>query len=829
MNRLAILLCLGFFACAKTTPGAAGIGEPCVLNGDCANGFLCASGRCALPANLGGCEPAALRCNGSDVEKCNDAGLGWENVTTCTTGCSAGACRPQACNPGQRRCEGDTAEACSPAGDAWTFVQQCATHCDTDTGRCKAPACAPFSSRCAPDGSAAVWVCDAYGSGYVTTACQPNEECQGGACAPASAGCTAGDVRCNGREAQACVAGAPGTTKWQTRESCALSCSGGLCQGGVGCAAVTLHAAVTSAPADGVSTVLFYSDPVVSAAGLPLPDGQEFTVSASAAAAGSPDLTDSTDADPSLSGVQVLSAGGRVHFTVHAPAPGSADVPVTATARLSSAGNCGGRATLTFGSAPFGGVLVAEDFTSGGSTVNGGTDWNTTRGELLATFPFPTGDGRDGPLEVGTGSTLDIAALGLAPAYPVVSLGSAGARLGGVLGSADLQGGDEVLLWDAQGSASGSANAGSFESLVVASVSGDQVTFTTPVRGYYGAAGDQAVNTQRVVLQRVPQLASLTVQPGGVLTTSAWDGQKGGLLFVRVAGAAVIRGDVDLDGKGYRAAASQSAPGEDGLDGVLAGGGGGLGAGGGGYGTAGVGAGSGTSYGSSSLSTLFLGSGGGCTVASCPVDGGRGGGAAVIFARTLSLQAAAPNTNWQGSVHANGVTAAGTGGGSGGSIWLAASSVVLGDGSVGVIKAAGKGNGGLGRVRLDYLSTDVNGVGTGGADCSRSAPACALGQHGPLVAQSSDAYLISGGTTDIHQVKLEAALGSPAGAIYRASTWAGDPPDFSAPLAIGDTATFGTDTGMPKLGKRFRWRAELSPTPGTTQTLLGLQWSLKIY
>ena len=91
-------------ACAKTTPTGAGIGEPCVGNGDCAAGFICASSRCSLPANLGGCEPNAARCNGADVEKCSVSGLGWDHVTTCATGCTAGACRPQVCTPGAARC-----------------------------------------------------------------------------------------------------------------------------------------------------------------------------------------------------------------------------------------------------------------------------------------------------------------------------------------------------------------------------------------------------------------------------------------------------------------------------------------------------------------------------------------------------------------------------------------------------------------------------------------------------------------------------------------------------------------------------------------------------
>src|SRR5262249_54095922 len=112
--------------------------------------------------------------------------------------------------------------------------------------------------------------------------------------------------------------------------------------------------------------------------------------------------------------------------------------------------------------------------------------------------------------------------------------------------------GDEVVLWDAQGSSSGTANAGTYELHHVADVSGSQVTLAEDVAAYFGAAADQAVALQRVSLQRVPHLSSLTVAAGGALTSSGWDGSKGGLIFLRVAGTAKIQGDLRVDGGGFR-------------------------------------------------------------------------------------------------------------------------------------------------------------------------------------------------------------------------------------------------------------------------------------
>ena len=819
----AILAC----ACAKTVPAGLGIGEPCLQNGDCAAGFICTSGRCALPSNLGGCEPNAVRCNGPDVEKCSSSGLGYDLVTTCATGCTAGACRPQVCTPGASRCEGDAAEACSPSGDAWALVQECATHCDANTGHCKTPACAPFTARCSPSGANSIEVCDAYGSGYVVTQCGASEACNNGICVSSSAGCSVGDLRCNGNDAQKCVGGAAaGTTQWQTAETCVGACNGGVCDSAGACAAVALHAAVAVAPADGVSTVLFYSDPITSASGAPLPDGEEFTVSLTTAGATAAAAIASADADAALPGVQVKSSGGVVRFVVTAPSSAAGDALVNAQARLVNGPSCGASAQLTFSAGASSGVLVAQDFSAGASAVPGGADWNTAQQALLATFPFAAGDGRDGALTVPNGVVADLSA-GPAPSYAVAQLGAASARVNSA--SVALSGGDEVVLWDAQGGVSGSGNAGAYEFLTVASASGDTVAFSTPVRGYYGAAADQNVALQHVVLQRVPHFSSLTVAPGGVLTTAPWSGSAGGLLLVRVAGLAKIQGDVDMDGKGFRGAAGTGVWGEN-FTGT-SGGGGGFFTGGGGYGAAGASGGAGgvggAAYGNPNLTVLHMGSAGGCSSAvSCSPGAGRGGGALAIFAGSVQMQADgdAP-TPWQGKVHADGQGGANLGGGAGGTVWIAAGSLTLGTGTSGRIGASHAGNGGDGRIRLDYMSTDVNGTGAG---CSRTGPACTLGISAPLSAQSPVVYQVSDSSKVIHGARLELALGAPAGAVYRVS--AAEPADFADQmLAAGDTVTFVVSPATPALGDVFRWRAELQPPPGSTQRLLGLQFSLDVH
>ena len=931
------LLCAALLAaaCAKTNPALSGIGQPCVLNGDCAAGYICTDARCALPANLGGCQPAALRCNGADVEACSAGGLGWDHVTTCATGCTAGACRPQVCTPGAARCEGAAAEQCTPSGEAWAFVQicsyqcdaatgvckakppictagarrcngnvaeqcgpngdtwalfeacnyqcdpgsaacipqpgvctpgmlrcdgdaaeqcapsgqwwalvqVCATHCDPGTNRCKAPVCAPFSARCDPSGANNVLVCDPFGGGYTVTACASTETCANGICISGSARCLPGDLRCNGPDVQKCIALSPAITSWQTSGACLAGCATGACNPGGSCTAIALHAAAAAAPLDGVSTVLVYSEPVLGLDGVLLPDGTTFTLSATATT-GTPPMIVSADADPAFDGVQVRSLGGRIHLVVRAPA-GTADAVGTVTAALGRPGTCTGSAAISF-SATNTGVLVAEDFTTSALRNSALTtaDWNVAKGALIAATPIDVGDGADGPLTVAGTTNLSTDTT-LMPAYAVTVLAGNVVTVAG--NALSLSGGDEVLLWDAQGQGANFGNAGNYESGRVASVSGSKVTLAAAPSGFYGAGADQNVALQKIVLQRVPHLAALTVSPGATLTARPWNGSTGGLLFVRVAGTARVQGEVSMDGAGYRGGTGATAIGED-FSGQPSTAGTSAGAGanfcGGGHGASGAcasgGAVPGKAYGSPLLGKLFLGAGGGFGTGSGV--GGAGGGVIVLAATELRLDADSPATFWEGRVHADGaVGTSNGGGGAGGSVWVQGATAVLGTtpSQTGSLSANGGGSGtpaasgGVGRVRIDFFNTDLAGFGN---NCSRSLPACSFGASGPLVGQSLEAFNSDpGGTLNLNldQATLLAAVGTtPAGTIagagFRVSAINTDPPQFSDLKQVGDTVVFVANPDRPQLGKRFRWRVEVAPPPGPPQQLLGVQWRLKL-
>ena len=118
--------------------------------------------------------------------------------------------------------------------------------------------------------------------------------------------------------------------------------------------------------------------------------------------------------------------------------------------------------------------------------------------------------------------------------------------------------GDEVLVLNAQGTATRVANIGNYELLTVADVTGAVVTFTTAKTRFYGAAAasDAGVGTgagdQKVLLQRVPRYPSLVVPSGASLVVTPWNGLTGGVLAFR-ADALTVDGVIGLPASGYRA------------------------------------------------------------------------------------------------------------------------------------------------------------------------------------------------------------------------------------------------------------------------------------
>ncbi|MBA3705417.1 MAG: hypothetical protein H0W84_05815, partial [Bacteroidetes bacterium] len=110
---------------------------------------------------------------------------------------------------------------------------------------------------------------------------------------------------------------------------------------------------------------------------------------------------------------------------------------------------------------------------------------------------------------------------------------------------ATIKGGVNDNTW---GEVTNYNNCGLYEFKEVFSVTGPStVNFTCPLINNYTASG-------RTQVVRVPRYTSLTINNGGVLTTTNWNGTIGGILAVEVLYNTLINngGSADVTGKGFR-------------------------------------------------------------------------------------------------------------------------------------------------------------------------------------------------------------------------------------------------------------------------------------
>ena len=148
-----------------------------------------------------------------------------------------------------------------------------------------------------------------------------------------------------------------------------------------------------------------------------------------------------------------------------------------------------------------------------------------------------------------------------APNYSVTALTSTTATLSTTPSSGCIEAGDEILLINLMGTTSNSGNTGNYETITVSSVSGTIVTFTAPKTKFYGNGtssddtniGTTAGTNQIVMLQKVPNYTSVTVDTGVTLTASDFDGNKGGVIFFRASGTVTLSGTgiISATGLGY--------------------------------------------------------------------------------------------------------------------------------------------------------------------------------------------------------------------------------------------------------------------------------------
>lgn len=700
-----------------------GTGETC-LGSACAS-IICApgSGRCASTTSSEVCDPSGTRYNAVNC------GSG----TACDP--ASGTCKPQVCTAGATQClDAATLGTCNAAGTGYT-PSGCGNNRACVSGSCQDVICSPGSATCTNATTASI--CSPTGTSSTTVDCAAQGRvCVAGACQLSGAVvCVHGTLRCNGTNVEQCK---PDGTGYDYLQSCTTTCNNGRC-GGAACQPFTLTASSASLPADNNSTLLITSSLIGDIDGVPVPDGTLFTVSASNNTGG----VLSEDLDTNAAGVQVASVNGKIDFIVKTGPGSNAGQTATATATTLTTSNCRGSVDFRLATAS-NTALVTEDFTRGlyKDSTNSTATWDLSRGE--AAFPLNTGlgNGEDGDLYVTNGNTFNIntqsnPALPFrtfpdAVAYPVTAFAADNTGVTLADFPAGIEPGDEVVLINLQGGSGfpsptatvstgvgDTGNVGTYEILTVRSVNfgTNQLIFASPVLKTYGATNSNAtLNGQKIIVQRVPHYRNVTV--GGTLTANAWDGTKGGILFIKVSGSLIVTstGGVIMDQKGYRPNTSgniystgESYPGT-GQQGsacpVNNNGGGGTGGDGsscyygfgGSYGTAGGrssgGGNVGFTYGDSLLNRWFMGSAGGKYGNSY---NNGGGGIVALWANTLGVS---------GRISTDGGNASSGGGSAGGSIYLRANTMNIGQNRVTAKGGAASsgGAGGNGRVRLDAAS-----------------------------------------------------------------------------------------------------------------------------
>ena len=173
---------------------------------------------------------------------------------------------------------------------------------------------------------------------------------------------------------------------------------------------------------------------------------------------------------------------------------------------------------------------------------------------------FDTGTGADGSVTISVAKKIETDILGSNRTGNadgiVTTLSSFGSATGGttltVASATGFAAGDEVFLINLQGDSSNNGNVGNYEFLEIQSISTNTFTFTTAIQELYGATTSNLVLTgQKVAVQRVPQWTTVTINSGGKLEVSKWNGSNRGVIVFRATGAVTVNAGGEIKGEGF--------------------------------------------------------------------------------------------------------------------------------------------------------------------------------------------------------------------------------------------------------------------------------------
>ncbi len=732
----------------------------------------CTMGACSLDACRAGFADCDMNpANGCESTLATDASNCGACARACAfpnaaATCAAGACVMGACRAGFADCDMNPANGCEVnlatntahcgrCGNLCTFAggsASCAagacvlTTCATGRGDCDGDR----GNGCETDLNTAAASCGVCGNACVTANATP--ACAGGMCAVAS--CNAGFADCNMRAGDGCEVSTrtDATNCGACGRACALPNAVPACVTAA-CAVATCSAGFgdcDDAPANGCEVDLRTAVTSCGVCGRAC----SFPNAAATCAMGvcAMGACNAGFADCNMNPADGCEVDTRVNPSNCGSCGRACSFP-NAAATCASGACAMGACNAGFADCDASPANGCEVDTRTEVTHCGACGRVCSTGRCAAGVCDRGGDGSDGALNVTTATTLTPAAT------PLVADAAAGATSLRVISTAGISAGNEVLVIGMQG-----ASAGRYEYGRVASVTTNTITLAA------GLANPYAGSTERVQVVRVLRYSALTVAAGQTLSVAAWNGTTGGVLPVRVSGAATIAGDLSASARGFRGGAGDSggrmcgpgAQGESptGVGGrsTAANGGGGGGGGGGvfccggsgqspgggggaygagganGTGASGAGAGGGA-YGDATFTRIHPGGGGGggggnCDVASGP--GGAGGGVILLSATTLAVTGNVVSAGAQGAT-GGGDEGAGAGG-AGGAIYLAGRTATITSGRVsapgGASNTSGSGTGGagsVGRIRIDCAT--LNGAACPGASGAVASPAANVGAY----------------------------------------------------------------------------------------------------
>jgi hypothetical protein len=219
-------------------------------------------------------------------------------------------------------------------------------------------------------------------------------------------------------------------------------------------------------------------------------------------------------------------------------------------ARTRREGNCtDGKQTCTSGkwSLCQGQVKPANEIC--GNQQDDNCDGQTDEGSTCGCW----GDGRDGSLTVDGRFVLDkdVPKGRKQPAliqFAVSAISKTTLTLNKTEG---LAVGDFLLLVSLQGN---TATLGEYVSLRVEKINKNEVTVNQEIKTIFGSKDNADLTGVKLRAIRIPQFKEVVVKPGGSLLVSAWDGNEGGVLLMRVMESVRVApgGFITVAGKGFR-------------------------------------------------------------------------------------------------------------------------------------------------------------------------------------------------------------------------------------------------------------------------------------